>query len=79
MTVAAKYFLLAGSKIYDGLVEKPRWMAEREEGLETWLLWDKRLKDIADSEDAGSELGCITRKAVEKMTSVRSQATGTQL
>ena len=75
LTVAAQYFLLAGSKIYDGLVEKPEWMDEREEGLETWLLWDKRLKDIADREDEGSELGCIARKAVEKMRSVRCQAT----
>ena len=67
LTVAAQYFLLAGSKIYEELVEKPHW-------IDSWLLWEKRLKDVADSEDAGSELGCIAGKAHERMRSVRCAA-----
>lgn len=76
LTVATQYILLAGPKIYDELVEMPWQGSSRQERVEMWLHWDKRLKEIADGEDTGSELGCTARKAHEKMRSVRYEATG---
>ena len=71
LTVVAKYFELAGSKIYKELVENPQCMLERHKGMQRWRLWEKRLKEVGDSKNAGYELGCHTRYAHEKMRSIR--------
>ena len=71
LTVVAQYFILAGSKIHKELVENPECMVKRHAGIDTWMLWEMRLKDVVDSEDAGSELACMARKAHEKMRFIR--------
>ena len=71
LTVAAQYFILAGSKIYEELVENPQCMLKIQTGMHTWMLWEKRLKDVGDSENAGSELGCHACFAHEKMRYIR--------
>ena len=53
-----------------------RWGNPKQERLDMWLHWEKRLKEIADVLGTGSELGCTARKACEKMRSVRYEATG---
>ena len=70
-TVAVQYILLAGSKIYHELVEKPGKRSETaERGLGKWQLWMERLMEVAYSEDTESELGRAAREAYSTMASL---------
>ena len=71
--VAVQYILLAGSKIYHELVEKPVEGSEAAElGLGKWQLWMEKLTEVAQREDAESELGRAAREAHSKMASLHS-------
>lgn len=72
-TVAINYFLFAGPKIYHELVLKPWNRSDVKEGLDKWLDWTKGVKEIVDSEDAGSELGRIAREAHGVMISLHPE------
>ena len=72
LTVAAQYVLLAGTKIYRELVaEQLGGAGEIQAGLDKWLHWKERLKQVADDEGTGSELGGMALKAHKKMGSIR--------
>lgn len=74
LTVAAQYILLAGPKIYEELVEV-RGGIPKKVTHDMWLHWEQRLKEIADVLGKKSDLGCMARKAYEKMRSLRYKPT----
>lgn len=69
MIVAVRYIILIGYKIHEKLVEKA-WKPkspDAKEGVEKWLQWEKRLKEITDSDDTEPGLARDTREAHRRM------------